>query len=145
MPTSKTPIAKRRVAVQIAARGAPSPRLLARFARAATRADIALRVVGASEGKRLNRFFRKKNDATNVLSFAYGRGAGDVVLCHPVIVREAREQGKTLRAHYAHLIVHGALHLRGHDHMRKKDAVRMERAEIRILRGLGFGDPYALK
>jgi probable rRNA maturation factor len=66
-----------------------------------------------------------------------------VVLCHPVIAREAREQGKSLRAHYAHLVVHGILHLRGHDHHRRPAAARMEKAEIRILRRLGFGDPYA--
>ena len=81
--------------------------------------------------------------APNVLSFPYGDGSGDVVLCHPVIAREARVQGKSLRAHYAHLVVHGVLHLHGHDHVRKRDAARMERAEIRILQCLGFGDPYA--
>ena len=78
-----------------------------------------------------------------MLSFAYGKGAGDIVLCHPVIAREARAQGKSLAAHYAHLVVHGVLHLRGHDHVRKRDAARMERAEIRILARLGFADPYA--
>jgi probable rRNA maturation factor len=93
----------------------------------------------------LNSKFRRKNYATNVLSFPYGKGSGDVVLCHPVIAKEARAQGKTLRAHYAHLVVHGVLHLRGHDHLRKRDAARMERAEIRILRRLGFSDPYAVK
>jgi probable rRNA maturation factor len=118
--------------------------LLRRFALAAApaRAAITLRVADGAEGKRLNRKFRGKNYATNVLSFPYGRGSGDVVLCHPVIAKEAREQGKTLRAHYAHLVVHGMLHLRGHDHLRKSDAARMERAEIRILRRLGFGNPY---
>jgi probable rRNA maturation factor len=102
-----------------------------------------LRIAGAAEGKKLNGKFRGKNYATNVLSFAYGRGSGDLVLCHPVIVKEAREQGKTLRAHYAHLVVHGILHLRGHDHLRKSGAARMERLEIRILRRLGFDDPYS--
>jgi len=91
----------------------------------------------------LNKHFRKKNYPTNVLSFPYGGGLGDIVLCHPVIAREARAQGKTLRAHYAHLVVHGILHLRGHDHLRRSAAARMEKAEIRILRRLGFGDPYA--
>jgi probable rRNA maturation factor len=100
-------------------------------------------VVGAAESKRLNGSYRKRRYATNVLSFPYGGGSGDVVLCHPVIAREARAQRKTLRAHYAHLVVHGVLHLRGHDHLRKREAERMERAEIRILRRLGFGDPYA--
>ena len=102
-----------------------------------------MRIVGLAEGRRLNQRFRKRNYATNVLSFPYGGGSGDVVLCQPVIAREARAQGKSLRAHYAHLVVHGVLHLRGYDHLRKADAARMERAEIRILRRLGFADPYA--
>ena len=125
--------------------GAPSAALLRRYARAASRADITLRIVGRAEGQRLNKQFRKKDYPTNVLSFSYDGGGGDVVLCHPVIVREAKEQGKSLRAHYSHLVVHGVLHLRGHDHLRKIDAARMERLEIRILRRLGFGDPYAVK
>ena len=90
----------------------------------------------------LNRGFRKRDYATNVLSFSYGPRHGDVVLCHPVIRREAAAQGKSLAAHYAHLVVHGVLHLRGHDHLRKHAAARMERAEISILRRLGFADPY---
>jgi probable rRNA maturation factor len=122
--------------------GAPSPVLLRRYARAASRADITLRVVGSAEALRLNGKFRNKRHPTNVLSFPYGRGSGDIVLCHPVIAKEARAQGKSLRAHYAHLVVHGALHLRGLDHLRKTEAARMERREIRILRRLGFADPY---
>ena len=102
---------------------------------------ITLRVVGAAEGRRLNRTYRKRNTPTNVLTFA----TGDIVLCDPVIRKEARRQGKSLRAHYAHLVVHGALHARGYDHERKRDAARMERAEIRILRRLGFGNPYAIE
>jgi probable rRNA maturation factor len=148
MPTKRTPKKIRRasrVAVQVAVTGAPSPALLRRYAREAGRANITLRVVGGAEGRRLNRRFRKKNCATNVLSFRYGGGSGDIVLCHPVIAKQAREQGKKLRAHYAHLVVHGVLHLRGHDHLRKADAARMERAEIRILRRLGFDDPYTVK
>ena len=144
----KTPQKRRprsSIAVQRAVAGAPSAATLRRFAREVTRAAIALRVVGAAEAKRLNRTFRKKNYPTNVLSFSYGGGSGDVVLCHPVIAREAKQQGKSLRAHYAHLVVHGILHLRGHDHSRKSEAARMERAEIRILRRLGFGNPYAVK
>ncbi len=128
--------------MQVVVAGAPPATLLRRYAREASRADITLRIVGRTEGRKLNRRFRKKNYATNVLSFPYGRGSGDIVMCHPVIVREAREQGKTLRAHYAHLVVHGILHLRGHDHLRRSAAARMENAEIRILRRLGFGDPY---
>jgi probable rRNA maturation factor len=93
----------------------------------------------------LNSRYRRKNKPTNVLSFPYGNGRGDIVLCHPVIAREAREQGKTLAAHYAHLVVHGLLHLRGFDHERKADARRMERREIRELRRLGFRNPYELE
>jgi len=129
--------------VQVAVAGAPPATLLRRYAREASRADITLRIVGRAESQKLNKRFRKKNYATNVLSFPYGRGSGDIVMCHSVIAREAREQGKTLRAHYAHLVVHGILHLRGHDHLRRSAAARMEKAEIRILRSLGFGDPYA--
>jgi probable rRNA maturation factor len=135
--------------VQAAVSGAPSATLLRRYARAglanASRVDIALRIVGRAEGRKLNRRYRNKDYATNVLSFPYGRGSGDIVLCHPVIVREAREQGKACQAHYAHLVVHGVLHLRGHDHLRKSDAARMERFEIRILKRLGFADPYRIK
>jgi probable rRNA maturation factor len=104
--------------------------------------DITVRIVGSVEGLRLNRRFRGKGKATNVLSFPYARGRGDIVLCHPVVVREARAQGKSTVAHYAHLAVHGALHLRGYDHGNARDAARMEAAEIRILRRLGFPDPY---
>ena len=106
---------------------------------------VTLRIVGEREGRRLNFQFRGKDYATNVLSFAYGRGQGDVVLCHPVIAREARAQGKSVAAHYAHLVVHGILHLRGYDHEKKRDAERMERREIRILRRLGFANPYTVK
>jgi len=148
MPTKRTPKKTRprvSVAVQRTAAGAPSTFLLRQFALAAApaRAEITLRVTGAAEAKKLNGKYRTKNYATNVLSFPYGAGSGDVVLCHPVIAREARAQGKTLRAHYAHLVVHGVLHLRGHDHMHKKEARRMETREIAILRRLGFADPYA--
>jgi probable rRNA maturation factor len=118
--------------------------VLRRFARAAlpAGAEVTLRIVSAPESKRLNGKFRMKNKPTNVLSFPYGGGSGDLVLCHPVIAKEAKTQGKSLRAHYAHLVVHGLLHLRGHDHLRRGDASRMERTEIRILRRLGFGNPY---
>jgi len=81
--------------------------------------------------------------ATNVLSFPYGKNQGDLVLCHPVIRREARAQEKSVAAHYAHLVVHGCLHLRGYDHEKKRDAARMEAREIGILRRLGIHNPYA--
>jgi probable rRNA maturation factor len=154
MPTTKKPNRRRprsRIVVQRAVAGAPAAASLRRFALAAlptsapARAAIALRVAGAAEAKRLNNKFRGKNYATNVLSFPYANGNGDVVLCHSVIAKEAREQGKQLRAHYAHLVVHGILHLRRYDHLGRTDAARMERMEIRILRRLGFGDPYEVK
>ena len=104
-----------------------------------------LRIVGAAEGRRLNRQYRKKPYATNVLSFPYEKGRGDVVLCHPVIAREARKQGKTLTAHYAHLVLHGLLHLRGYQHEKKREAERMERFEIRLLARAGFGNPYTVE
>ena len=127
----------------VARRGIPRAAALRSWAGPAS--GVTLRIVGEREGRRLNAIFRKKSKATNVLSFAYGAGRGDVVLCHPVIAREARQQGKTLAAHYAHLVVHGVLHLRGYDHEKKRDALRMERREIAMLRRLGFPDPYAVK
>ena len=89
----------------------------------------------------MNKTYRGRPRATNVLSFE----SGDVVLCHPVIQREARAQGKSVAAHYAHLIVHGCLHLRGYDHEKKRDAARMEAREIRILRRGGIANPYAIE
>ena len=132
-----------RVAVQYACRAAsvPAASRLRAFARAAgaKAAQVTLRVVGASEGRRLNRTYRRTDRATNVLAF----DGGDIVLCHPVVVREARRQEKTLRAHYAHLVVHAMLHLRGYRHDRLRDARRMEKRETAILSGLGYADPYA--
>jgi probable rRNA maturation factor len=119
----------------VSRRGLPNA---ASFRRWSLGARVTIRVVGEREGLLLNKKYRGKAAPTNVLTFA----TGDVVLCHPLIAREARAQGKTLAAHYAHLVVHGVLHLRGHDHLKKKDAARMERAEIRALRRLGFADPY---
>lgn len=148
MPTKKTRKRTRprsSVAVQRAVAGGPATAALRRYARAASRADITLRIVGAAESRKLNKRYRARDKPTNVLSFPYGGGSGDIVLCHPVIAREAREQRKTLDAHYAHLVVHGVLHLRGHDHLSKGDAERMEALEIRLLRRLGFTDPYAVK
>jgi probable rRNA maturation factor len=107
----------------------------------ATSSSLNLRIVGEREGRELNRIYRKKNYATNVLSFH----TGDIVLCHPVIRREARAQEKTLTAHYAHLVVHGVLHLRGYQHEKKRDAARMEAREIRILRRAGFRNPYTVE
>lgn len=139
MPTTGTR-AKNRLTVQYAVprRGVPSAASFRRW----IAGNFTVRIVGAREGRALNRRFRGKDKPTNVLSFGYGDGSGDIVLCHPVVVREAREQGKSVAAHYAHLAVHGALHLRGYDHANPRDAARMEREEIRILRRLGYANPY---
>jgi probable rRNA maturation factor len=127
--------------VQFAAgrRGVPSAARLREWTLGV--AGITLRIVGLQEGKRLNERYRGAARATNVLSFS----TGDIVLCHPVIAREARAQGKPIAAHYAHLVVHGVLHLRGYDHKNKREAARMENAERRILARLGFADPYAVE
>jgi probable rRNA maturation factor len=108
-------------------------------------ARITVRVVGRREGRRLNRMFRGRDYATNVLTFGYDGSsplAGDIALCAPVIAQEARAQGKPLAAHYAHLMVHAALHLQGHDHAKRAEARRMEAREVAILARLGFDDPY---
>jgi probable rRNA maturation factor len=137
------------VNIQRASRAAhiPPDATLRRWARAALDrpAGVTLRIVAATEARRLNREFRGKDYATNVLTFIYDEAlpSGDIVLCAPVVAREAREQGKPVAAHWAHLVVHGLLHLQGHDHERTEEAQRMERRERRILRGLGFADPYA--
>ena len=119
----------------------PSPAALRQWARTAAAVPLTLRIVGAAEGRRLNRVYRKKDRATNVLTFA----TGDIVPCHPVIRREARAQGKSLAAHYAHLVVHGCLHLRGYDHEKKRDAERMAAREIALLRRLGIANPYTVE
>lgn len=106
-----------------------------------------MRVVNAAEGRRLNHTFRGKDYPTNVLTFVYHDAnakalVGDIVLCAPVVAREAREQAKLLDAHYAHLTVHGALHLAGFDHECARDAKIMEAREVYILEKLGLGNPY---
>jgi probable rRNA maturation factor len=128
--------------------GIPARATLRRYAQAALECDanVTLRVVGAPEGRALNRRYRGRDYATNVLTFVYDDGvslAGDIVLCAPVVAREARAQRKTLRAHYAHLVIHGMLHLQGYDHERDADARRMEAREVELLRRLGVADPYA--
>jgi len=145
MPTKRAR-RKNSVSVQYAVprRGVPSAASFRRWAALAP-ATVTLRIVGEREGRRLNRAYRKKNCATNVLSFPYAYGKGDLVLCHPVVAREARAQGKHIGAHYAHLVLHGLLHLRGYDHEKKREAARMERAEIRLLRRAGFGNPYTVE
>jgi probable rRNA maturation factor len=111
-----------------------------------TDAEITVRIVDAEEGLALNRDYRKKDYATNVLTFDYTMEpvvTADLVLCAPVIAQEAKEQGKTLQAHYAHLLVHGALHAQGWDHeTSEEDAQVMELRETEILARLGFENPY---
>ena len=110
-------------------------------------AEITVRIVDAAEGQQLNRDFRGKDYATNVLTFDYSGApvvAADLVLCAPLVAREALELGKPLAAHYAHLLVHGTLHAQGWDHeSSEQDAEAMEARETAILAGLGFADPYA--
>ena len=107
-------------------------------------AELTVRFVATLEARALNRVYRGRDYATNVLSFVYRNEplAGDIVLCAPVVAREARAQRCSPRAHYAHLIVHGLLHLQGHDHERAYDAQKMESLEAAILAKLGYPDPY---
>lgn len=137
-------------------KGLPSPASFRKWAEATLqerlrRVDLAIRLVGEREGKALNRHYRGKDYATNVLSFPAELPEevkvkmpvlGDIVMCVPVIAREAREQGKELAAHYAHLTVHGILHLLGWDHENDREADAMETLEREILGTMGFEDPY---
>ena len=121
---------------------------VARWLRAALAApaELTVRIVGAEEGRALNREFRGKDYATNVLTFDYQREptvVADIVLCAPVVAREAGAQDIALEAHYAHLLVHGALHAQGFDHERPAEAKVMEARESAIVVALGFADPYA--
>ncbi|MDR6212927.1 rRNA maturation RNase YbeY [Paracidovorax wautersii] len=113
----------------------------------ATDAEITVRIVDAEEGQALNREYRKKDYATNVLTFDYSQEpvvTADLVLCAPVVAREAKEQNKSLQEHYAHLLVHGTLHAQGWDHETSEaDADEMEAYETAIMQELGFADPYA--
>jgi probable rRNA maturation factor len=110
-------------------------------------AEIALRLVDAEEGRELNHAYRGKDYATNVLTFALNDDPlmGDIVLCAPVVEREAAEQGIPLDAHYAHLTVHGVLHLQGYDHENEDDAAIMEALETQIVMNLGYADPYLIE
>lgn len=134
----------------VAARGLPSRSAFRRWARAALERDarITVRVVGAREARALNRRFRGKDRATNVLAFVMSERPqleGDIALCAPVIAREAREGDRSLAAHYAHLLVHGVLHLQGYDHGSEREARVMERRESQIVTGLGFPDPHEIR
>jgi probable rRNA maturation factor len=107
--------------------------------------EFTVRIVGADEGRQLNRDFRGRDYATNVLTFDYEHEPvvqADLILCAPVVQAEAKAQRITLEAHYAHLLVHGALHAQGHDHEDDDEAREMEALETRLLLGLGFADPY---
>lgn len=138
----------------VAARGVPSPPRLKAWARAALvgaahgrdRRELTLRIVGSAESRTLNRRYRDKDKPTNVLSFPSDAPGvlGDLVICAPVVAREAREQGKAVAAHWAHMVVHGVLHLLGFDHIRPGDAKVMERRERAILARLSFPDPYKI-
>ena len=126
----------------------PRQARLRRWARAACETDLSvmLRIVNEVEGRALNRAYRHRDYATNVLTFTYGDTqplSGDIVLCAPVIGREAREQHKALLDHYAHLVVHGMLHLQGYDHEVERAARRMQARESSIMISLGLDDPYA--
>jgi probable rRNA maturation factor len=133
----------------VAARGVPSPARLKRWAHAALgrrSGELTVRVVGGPESRALNRRYRGKDKPTNVLSFPSDAPGvlGDLVICAPVVAREAREQGKAPAAHWAHMVVHGVLHLLGFDHIRPGDAKVMERRERAILARLSFPDPYKI-
>ncbi|HEX7043827.1 MAG TPA: rRNA maturation RNase YbeY [Burkholderiales bacterium] len=138
-------------------RPAPPRAAIARWARAALagrrrgRAQIGVRIVNAAESAALNARYRGRAGPTNVLAFPFepppGARAhllGDLVICAPVVNREARAQGKTAAAHWAHMVVHGVLHLLGYDHRSRAEARTMERREIAVLRRLGYPDPYTL-
>ncbi len=146
-----------RLAVQRASRlsGLPGPASIEKWARAALAgsgagiAEVTVRLVDRAESAALNRRYRGKPGPTNVLSFGYdladGRDglSGDLVICAPVVVREAGAQDKSRRAHWAHMVVHGIMHLRGYDHIKERDARAMEAIETRVLKQLGFSDPYS--
>ncbi len=112
-------------------------------------AEVAIVIVGTAQGRQFNRHYRGRDYATNVLSFPWQRLPGDrtgllgdLIICAPVVTREAREQGKRPRDHYAHMTIHGVLHLLGHDHETTAEAERMEALERRILASLDIADPY---
>ena len=145
---------KLKLAVQYASEHSslPSRAQLRSWVKAALRVDteVTIRFVDEAEGRALNKHYRAKDYATNVLTFDYAQATeespwviADLVLCAPVVAQEAKAQGKTLQAHYAHLLVHGTLHAQGWDHETSEaDADEMEDYEIAILKAMGFGNPY---
>ncbi len=140
--------------VQHACAGAPPVAALRRWAAAALEGapgtrELCIRIVAEAESADLNRRYRHRDGPTNVLSFPFQSPGdvhlpllGDLVICAPVVAREAAAQGKSLEAHWAHMVVHGVLHLLGHDHEDEAGATTMESLETRTLEGLGFPDPY---
>ncbi len=137
-----------RLQVAATATDLPSRATLRRWVRRALDrdADLTLRLVGTAEGRRLNRQYRRKDYATNVLTFVYQEAPAieaDIVLCLPVLRREARAAARSLRAHLAHLVIHGVLHAQGCDHQRPREATRMQRREVELLAALRIADPYA--
>jgi probable rRNA maturation factor len=150
--TAEAPSMQLAIQFAVAQDGLPGRAQLRRWARAALAHDAVatLRVVDEEEGRTLNRDFRGKDYATNVLTFEYGPDetldgeplSGDIVLCAPVVAREAAEQGKPLEAHYAHLVVHGMLHLQGYDHEDEGEAAVMEALESFVMMRMGYPDPY---
>lgn len=160
VPRRREPRNRLALSVQygVSVAGLPARTTLRRWAASALECDarVTLRFVGEAEGRRLNAKYRGKGHATNVLTFVYDDAvhdsprdasplAGDIVICVPVIRREARAAGRLLRAHCAHLVVHGMLHLQGYDHERGADAAAMEARETALLRRLRHPDPYAAR
>jgi probable rRNA maturation factor len=135
-------------AIEAAVSKAASATLIKKWVKATTGYDgfLTLRFVNTTEGQKLNFAFRKKDYATNVLTFPYELSknslSADIIFCLPIIQKEVKEQNKFLKAHLAHLIVHGCLHAQAYDHEIKKDAEKMEALEVKILRQLGFTNPY---
>ncbi len=135
-------------AIESTLRKIASPALIKKWVKSATPLGglITLRFVNGTEGKKLNLAFRQKDYATNVLTFPYELSknelAADIIFCLPVLQKEAKEQDKLLKAHLAHLIVHGCLHAQGYDHEAAKDAKKMETLEIQTLQKMGFANPY---
>lgn len=149
---SPGPKPKLELAVQYAVKpdNVPTRAQLKKWALAALEedAEVALRIVGESEGRELNRDYRGKDYATNVLTFPLTDNPvlmGDIVLCHPVVEKEAQEQNKPLEAHYAHLVVHGMLHLQGYDHETDEEAEVMEALETQIVTKFGYAAPYLIE
>ena len=138
----------------VSRRGVPSAQRLRAWAQSAIAQatvsrgySLCIRIVGTQESRKLNREWRGKDKPTNVLSFPYSEQEGlqgDLAICAAVVAREAREQGKPLSAHWAHMVVHGVLHLQGYDHVNSRDAKRMEAREVVILSQFGYQDPYVI-